>query len=330
MTVAFSKIIEDGEELYGDGHGGLTRHPVPDKEFNPLTAFVDWIAFSIKTEDELQTILELKQVLRELIGLSPDDWEYQEIGWYGYQNRIKLDKYGLIAYGGKQQLNTVHIEINGTGCGLVQSWKRLHDFIQEGNHKITRIDLAHDDYDGQTANFRQCHAWYKQGLFNGRGRPPESGFIHDNNSGKGKTYYTGNRKNGKMFRGYEKGRQLGDVESNWFRIEVEYRSKKRYLPPDMILNPGQYLASSYKAFAYLSEEQSQVKTQSKVTQMTFERSLEYVHTAAGQHINAILQAYDGDYLATMERITRPGLPSRLELHSDHFPQCLNDEEIGHE
>src|SRR5438309_783047 len=68
--------------------------------------------------------------------------------------------------------------------------------------------------------------------------------IDDLGSGDGCTFYVGARANGKMFRGYEKGRQLGDAQSNWFRVEVEFRAKDRLIPLDVLTDPTPYLAGS--------------------------------------------------------------------------------------
>lgn len=67
-----------------------------------------------------------------------------------------------------------------------------------------------------------------------------------------------------MFRGYEKGRQLGDPESLWFRAEVELRNQGRIIPLDILINPTQYFTGFYPYTAKLIDdclafEQAQAK-----------------------------------------------------------------------
>lgn len=324
MTSAFQPSYIEGELVCADSHGNIAKQPVPLSYVPEKAAIIDWLALTIKTNDPLLTIKFLKTFLFDELGIETSLWEYRENkGWNGYKHTIQLDKYGLIAYGGDSQRNTVYLSINGTGCNEVKSWQRIHDWVIKEHHKITRIDLAHDDYLGLNVNFRNCLIWEKKGLFTGKGRPPEAGFRHDLNSGKGKTFEVGNRKNGKYCRIYEKGRQLGDSDSPWMRAEVEYRAVKRILPPDMILYPERYLASSYPAFAFISEQQERLKTISKVTTITYEQSVEWVRRAAGKHINAIIQANYGDIGAALELIVRDGLPDRLEVNSEYFPRCID-------
>jgi phage replication initiation protein len=63
--------------------------------------------------------------------------------------------------------------------------------------------------------------------------------------GSGRTFYVGKRKNGKLLRVYEKGKQLGDNTSPWVRWELELHNRDRIIPWDVILEPGKYLAASY-------------------------------------------------------------------------------------
>ena len=100
--------------------------------------------------------------------------------------------------------------------------------------------------------------WRDAGEFAANGRPPRSKLIDDLGSGEGKTLYVGNRKNGKLCRVYEKGRQLGNPSSPWVRVEVEFRNKSRVIPWDTLINPGHYLAGAYPCFAYLSHTQEKI------------------------------------------------------------------------
>ena len=57
--------------------------------------------------------------------------------------------------------------------------------------------------------------------------------------------YVGSRKNGKIMRCYEKGKQLGDKKSKWFRSELEIHGKKRVIPFDILTKPTSYFIAAY-------------------------------------------------------------------------------------
>lgn len=135
--------------------------------------------------------------------------------------------------------------MNASVCALVPIWHTVQQWGKSIGAKITRIDLAHDDFLGETVNIEKAKAWYYEGGFTSNGRPPAAKFIDDMGSGKGKTLYIGKRQNGKMLRIYEKGRQLGDSSSPWVRVELELRGKNRLIPWDAVNSPATYLAGGY-------------------------------------------------------------------------------------
>lgn len=210
------------------------------------------------------------------------------------------------------QNNTVHVEINAHGCALIHDWKKVYEWGMETKSVITRIDLAHDDFEGKTVNINICRDWYDKGLFKANGRPPKPFLYDDCGTLDGKTFEVGNRKNGGNVRMYEKGGKQGDPHSPWFRVELELRNKNREIPWEIILKHSQYLAGSYKAFNYLSVEQSKVKTIKKQKEMTYKQTVEWLRTTAGKAINVMIQENDGDIAAVFEQIVRNGVPKRLE------------------
>lgn len=150
------------------------------------------------------------------------------------------------------------------------------------------------------------------GQFNSHGRPPKALFVDDLDSGAGKTLYVGQRKNGKMARIYEKGKQLGQPDSPWCRAEVEYRSKDRKLNWDSLVNPEQYLAGSYRAFSYLSAEQLRVLTTAKAKSISLDRAIHYCRVGYGQLINLMYESHDGDAEAVLRLLMRDGIPQKLK------------------
>jgi len=289
------------------------------EHIDPDTAHIDWLAFTLKY-DQLHTTLQyLKIFLQNVFQIPAESWLDTKSGWNGYSKRINIGKSGLLAYGGESQKDSIHIEINGHGCSFVKDWPMLALLGQEEGWKITRVDLAYDDFEGKTANIELAKQWFEDGLFNANGRPPKAKFIDDMGSGEGKTFYIGNRKNGKLLRMYEKGREQGDPNSPWFRVELELKNKGRVVPWEVLVMAGQYLAGSYKALNFISLKQCKLKTIQKASKITYESMTKWVKQAAGKSINVMTEVNGGDVFTVFNQIVRPGIPTRLVDYADHLP-----------
>lgn len=253
-------------------------------------------------------------------------------GKFFYERSFILgDNCGDVCHGG--QRDTVCVNVTGTGLAAAKpGWEgRLYWFLNEAavSAKITRIDLAYDDFDG-LHTVDQMRDWYMDGAFDSRGPSPDShkGGNWDKPNGKGRTFYVGNRDSGKLFRGYEKGKQLGDKDSNWFRFEGELRAKHRELPFDMLLNAGAYLAGMYPCLAFLNEEQCQVKTYKKVAEATYQKSVDWLKKQVGGYL-WLVSEIEGGAEAMLKLIGRPGdIPKALNLPDWRFVgRCYHDADI---
>lgn len=230
-------------------------------------------------------------------------------GWNGYAHRMDIDGVGLVAFGGNAE--TVHIEITGGGCKQVKDWDAVADSLSMLDARISRLDIAVDDYTGQTYNLDWCRAQYEAGGFDPkRGTKPTASLWSDEGSGKGSTYYVGSRESGKLCRGYEKGKQLGDPTSPWFRVEVEWRNRKREIPLDAIRDPGAYFAGAYPCLADHATEQRQIVTVAHEAAAMIEKSVEHARKQAGRAIHALL-ALGHEAHEILARLHVPELPKRL-------------------
>lgn len=233
-----------------------------------------------------------------------------------YQRSYVLgERMGMVCHGGQRK--TILVSISGTGCtGAKPGWeKRLHDFLDaEPTAKITRIDLAFDDFEG-VHNIDQIPVWWDEGGFNCGGRNPdiEQRGNWRSPNGKGRTVYVGHRDNGKYFRGYEKGKHLGDKESPWIRFEGEMKSVDRVLPIDILLRAGEYLAAMYPCLAFINEKQERIKTTQKTLEISYAKMCEWLHLQCGRAIWAMSEI-EGSAEAVLQKIMRVGqLPSRLSI-----------------
>jgi phage replication initiation protein len=298
-------------------------------------AHIDWLAFTLSLpilmqDDEPEMLRWLIGQLFREFGLPKVTIEPTKSGWNGYNYRLNIGEnaqYGLIAFGGKNQRGTFHVELNATACAHVVDWNTVRQWGESNSVKITRIDLAHDDMEAKVVSIAKGRAWYEAGEFNSSGRPPAAKLIDDMGSGIGKTLYIGNRENGKMLRIYEKGRELGDPFSPWVRVELELRGKNRVVPWDVLTTPTTYLAGGYPCLAYLSAEQDKIRTIKKSVQITLESMQRYLHTAGGKSINALMQTNGEDAVALVNAIRREGIPRRLVNYADFLPRVLDGSEI---
>ncbi|MHB1099465.1 MAG: replication initiation factor domain-containing protein [Burkholderiales bacterium] len=245
-------------------------------------------------------------------------------GWNGYTERHDLGSYGLLAQGGKSQRGSIHVELNAAGCIRVADWLKVVAWGETHKATITRVDLAHDDLDGESVSIEIALHWLAAGDFATNGRPPDSRLYDDLGSGKGKTLYVGSRTNGKLCRVYEKGRQLGDPSSAWVRVEVELRNKSRVIPWDTLINPGYYLAGAYPCLAFLSVRQEKIRTITKAGTLSYARAVHHARQMAGGVVNIMMQVHGGDAFAVVNELKREGVPRRLKNYTDFMPEIIAD------
>lgn len=294
------------------GHGGSA-------------AFVDWVNFTFH-EDEVKNLsVDPSQVVPSDVVAAASYW-LTEIFGFGvqcqrdtganfYKRSYTLgERFGLLCHGG--QRNTVLVSISGEGCaGAKPGWElRLYEWLSSmPSAKLTRIDLAYDDYEG-SRTVDAALDWYMSGLFGSGGRNPEveqrGNWIAPN--GKGRTLYVGSRKNGKFFRAYEKGMQLGDESSGWVRFELEMKAVDRVVPLETLLVSGDYLAGAYPALAWISETQCRVKTTQKTLAMSYEAMKAWLKLQCGKALFA-MREIEGDAEKVLSEVMRAGIPSRLKL-----------------
>lgn len=273
-------------------------------------AFVDWLAFSVRAPSG-QDRTWLEEAVQGVFCVPREGWANHGRGWFGYKHRLNLGAFGLLAFGGEAQNQTLHVELNAHACRLVTDWNAVRLWGQVYCAAITRVDIAHDDEHARTIDVTRAREWFEAGSFNVNGRPPRSEFIDDMGSNHGKTLYVGRRGSGKALRVYEKGKQLGDTTRPWVLAEVELRNKGRVVPWDVVTAPGKYLAGAYPALRYLSEEQSRFRTTQRATQISYEAMVRHLRTQGGKCLNVMCTVHQGDGAAVLARLVREGIPKRL-------------------
>lgn len=269
------RVAQSGKHVFPYSEEGRTVRNMADfikyrEEIgDPLN--VDKLEFAAL--DELKTFFMSvgKDIFANCEYSTADLWEdhFQLIeragGVFGYRRAfdLVLDGHiiGLAASGGQQ--GSCYVSVTGNGCRLLDL-HAVHRVLRGlPLVKLTRVDVALDDFAGVTGGYDAAEQAFLDDQFVTRGKPPQ---CDRNGSGgvkkagtreieytKGRTFYVGSRAGGKLYRGYEKGKQGGDTESLWFRHEVELRSSNREIPLHILTKPDQYFAGFYPWSAHVLE-----------------------------------------------------------------------------
>lgn len=287
--------------------------PQPKIDGVPSAAIVDYLNCTFPFP-ESEAFNDFMAEFIPIVGsaFTPIENRNQKFRRYEYSFNLG-DSAAIFAYGGNR--NTALLSFSGRACHMIPNWKRLVKFLSiTRKGKITRIDCAHDDYEG-THTVNHALRMFQEGLFNTGGREPSLDHRGNwfNPDGKGRTLYIGSGKNGKLLRVYEKGMQLGAKFHPWVRWEIQYGNRDRIIPWEAVLEPGKYLAGSYSnATGWISDEQSRIKTIQKTGEISYEKLSASASIAYGKHFNVMMQV-EGSAEKVIAMLIRDGIPSRLNL-----------------
>ena len=249
-------------------------------------------------------------------------------GMFGYESSHdvmawingELIRIAIVAAGGSTAGNTMMVDMSGKGCSFVQDWPAVFSTLQDLDARITRADTALDLLEGFTLD--QFDDLYLAGEFNCGGRIPTRRYVESGNSrdlhSNGRTMYLGKKANGKELCIYEKGKQLGDPDSDWLRIEIRFGNRDRVIPHDIVLDPTKYFAGGFVALEDLVNSIAQkIKTDQRDVAaeertIVLKRLTHYLIAAYGKTIYQIAQELDQDHKALFDLLHVVGVPIRLE------------------
>lgn len=208
-------------------------------------------------------------------------------GRNGYAHSWKMGcgddvNYGFAALGGKQQRGSICLYFTGQGLiAALDGWEhRLYEFLQERapTARITRCDLAHDFFHGEYTPDMALSDWEAGGFTSSHTVPIGECYGSDwlRNEGRGKTFYVGSRKNSPRFvRVYEKGKEQGDSESAWVRVELEMHNRRMVIPHDVLIEPGRYLTGAYPVFQGLFSQFDEAPAKPEIVKRLGEVGVEH-------------------------------------------------------
>ena len=259
---------------------------------------------------------------------------------YSYSGDILIDGIacGLVAWGAAN--HGCMVSFTGAGCdGL--DFGALHRVISVvPGLRITRVDLALDDYSGSVISYLRAVEAAELGHFHpARGTAPKwmaiqaGEFIPEVHNvmrkrfgmiaSSGCSFYVGSRANGKCARIYEKGKQMQSAEyPHWVRAEGELHSKDRIIPLDVLINPDPYFAGMYPQFSkWLSDVSKNEIEPVRIT--TFKNKFKTCRDNAVANMSKIAGRLV-NWLKHVEGLTDASIVSQLTSHltPDDVPMRL--------
>lgn len=321
-----NEIPFDGGESFklyaSNGRPKIVFTPLPKVEGNPFAALTDWLNISFPFPNGRSDIPEFLSNLYQHIGPHLGGMTERFRGLHGYLFSFDFDHGGAkFAFGG--QRGTAFLSLPGGACALIPDWKQATALFRDVlGAKITRWDGAVDDFDGaHTVDW--AVEQYHTGGFNAGGNEPKCSQAGNwiKPDGSGRTFYVGKGGNGKMMRIYEKGMQLGSPWDPWVRWELQLTNRDRIIPFEVLLEPGKYVAGAYRCTGWINKEQSRIKTIQKTASIAYEHLVHYANIGYGSLINIML-AVEGSPEKVIEKLSRPGIPRRLDLPC--LPQIEKD------
>lgn len=300
------------------GPRAVTRGESPQDEKQAPKAKVDWLNATF--DQPPMSIEGLISFLGCVFGGRPTTAKLDG-GLFGFTERWKLCVYlagvmvevGAIAKGGEAQRGRWMLQLTGKGCGMVTDWDSLRELLEGFAAKITRVDLAVDFLEGEHTVDDAVDLVQADG-FTSSGRRPSTSVAGDwLDQVHGRTLYVGKAQNGKMLRVYEKGKQLGDLASDWVRFEVQLGNRDRVIPFDTLTDCDRFFAGAYPALAQLLEAAAEsIPTTQTETLTNLGHLLYHLKRCYGKAMHQAQETASASHTDLVEAMTVIGLPKRLK------------------
>ena len=317
--------VTRGESLENTEQDHAKDH---SKTPHPYSAFTDWLTVTFPFTPSRTAIAQFKNELCDVIGLALGGLKERKGGIDGFEASYAFDHFGaLFAYGGKSQAGRAMLKLTGEACATIPDWHGLALYLERTlGARITRWDGAVDCIEGQHT-VDEAVGWFKDGGFNAGGNQPKHQCLGPwlLPSYEGRTLYIGDRKNGKLMRIYEKGKQLDSsgmgMHQKWVRFELELHNKDRVIPLDVLTRPGHYLAGAYPCMAWANEEAFRIRTIQAQGQVEYSKAIANAKQSYGQLVN-VMGHTESSPESVLKLIRRGGIPKRLILPSVPYGEGL--------
>lgn len=312
------------------GDGGFSPEAPGEPAVGPSTnrgqkggALIDYLTVVIsEAQLEERGLTNIDNLLATLFGFRGH--EVRSTGWrdkrwqFYPQSSVLVDADGEVVgrMGRNNDNGTQCVSLTGSGTRYVQNWHACQMHLVALRARISRLDLAFDDYEGERFNVHEMRLRARSRDFCQGGTPPKWRFLDDEGCGTGSTLYVGS-KGHKELCIYEKGKQLGHLSSPWVRAEVRLYGKHMTVPIESLTDPLAYLKGAYDVLGELlidiaHDECTRLKTTRRAVAATGEALVAWAHEQVGPTLFVLLQAFGGSFEDFLQhRIVRPGTPGRF-------------------
>lgn len=286
-------------------------------------ALVDYLTVVLsESKAEERGLARLDLLLSTIFGFRGEvvSTGYRDKRWQFYaQSAVLLDRDGEMVgrVGRDGNGGSICISLSGAGTRWVNNWHTVQWELQQLGARITRVDLAFDDYTGDRVKVEEMLRRARARDFMQGGTPPKWRFQDDEGDpGSGRTLYVGS-KGHKELCIYEKGKQLGMRESPWVRAEVRLYGKHADVPLDTLTDPLAFMRGAYDVIAevladVVHDECTRIKTTRRAAEASGEALVRYLRRQIGPSLNLLLDAFGGSFADFVEdRIARTGSPGRF-------------------
>lgn len=281
---------------------------------NQHKAFVDQLTFVIdkktcanlfdegfRLESDVDYVQNLNIWLFSIFGFGVSHDRKKSANFYSasYNLGDYENSYGVVCIGGglnESNENTICVEITATGLNAAEegweerlyNWSMMKEVV---DFRYTRVDLAHDFLGGEQT-VENVLSFYREDGFTCSVQRPKLRLEGDdwyNDTKNGRTVYIGSRMSSKMFRAYEKGKQLGIKESPWLRFEIELRNRDLIIPKDIVLAPGDYMSTQYPCLFELfkTDTPKRAVIKERIVQRTVEHVVKYLRMQGSKAVNML-------------------------------------------
>jgi phage replication initiation protein len=292
--------------------GESTRYPEEKGHVSLPGALTDWLNVTFPMPESGDPLEYFFENFYTVAGPKFGTFRDRGRGIHRWSQSFVEDNGGtMIAFGGR---NIAFLSLPGNACALVEDWDRFAVWLRDWcDADITRWDGAVDDFEGKRSVDDVVQA-YRDGGFISGGRQPKYRQLGPwlEPTGESRTFYVGDRKNGKLYRAYEKGKKGGNPTSPWVRHEVEFHNRDRLIPWDVIWNPGKYVAGAYPYLRWVGDEVCRIRTIRETSTVSRDFLVKHCRRTYGPLINT-LRAQGKSDTDIVNQLRRDGVPSRLAV-----------------
>ncbi len=294
---------------------------VPKRSSSDSNVFIDWLTFTANvdgflklngykafTDDDIAGAISalMEEFCGEGFGISKKNG----FGMHFHKESYVIgDNWGVFCIGHRNNRFLVSLSGDGWLNADANATIKIYNFLNRlneygGDVRISRIDLAADYYQDGPSH-AEFEAAYHRGEFVRQRRHIESqdswpnyqvfGCVHTNRGVQaGITDAVGARTSDFYLRRYDKGRQLGDPNSTWVRVELEMKNKDTVIPLEVLLRPETYFCQ-YPWLQNLRDSTAlKLETKRQRAEITVEASKKIIKQQFGKYLRVLRGLADSD------------------------------------